>query len=52
MEPHKLMYLQKKYAAKYATEGGPPFENVVNKVFEEIQREFEIHLWSSDKSYM
>lgn len=46
------MYLQKKYAVKYTTEGGTPFKNLVNKVFEEIQREFKIHTWNQDKSYM
>ncbi len=46
------MYLQKKYATKYATEGGPSFESLVDRVFGEIRREFKDPTWNADKSYV
>lgn len=51
VEPHKLMYLQKKYATRYATENGPQFESLVNRVFSEIQHEFEIPSWQPGSTY-
>ncbi|KAI4284838.1 MAG: hypothetical protein L6R38_001103 [Xanthoria sp. 2 TBL-2021] len=51
VEPHKLMYLQKKYAAKYADEGGPQFEALVDRVFEAIQQEFGTPSWYPEAEY-
>lgn len=45
VEPHKLLYLQKKYAAKYADEGGQQFEALVGRVFQAIEQEFETPSW-------
>ncbi|KAL8656751.1 MAG: hypothetical protein Q9226_002565 [Calogaya cf. arnoldii] len=51
VEPHKLLYLQKKYATKYADEGGPEFEALVERVFEAIYHEFETASWHSGAQY-
>ncbi|KAL8923211.1 MAG: hypothetical protein Q9172_003230 [Xanthocarpia lactea] len=51
VQPHKLMYLQKKYAAKYAKEGGPQFEALVDRVFEAVQQEFEAPSWFPEYEY-
>lgn len=45
------MYLQKKYAAKYADEGGPQFEALVDRVFEAIQQEFRTPSWHPEAEY-
>ncbi|KAL9061260.1 MAG: hypothetical protein Q9206_000622 [Seirophora lacunosa] len=52
VEPHKLVYLQKKYAAKYAEKNGSEFEAVVDRIFEEIQREFKTSTWHPGASYL
>ncbi|KAL8943797.1 MAG: hypothetical protein Q9211_000840 [Gyalolechia sp. 1 TL-2023] len=51
VEPHKLWYLQKKYATKYANENGPQFNALVKKVFEKIQQEFETPSWNPESTY-
>ena len=51
VQPHKLMYLQKKYAAKYADEGGPQFEALVDRLFEAVQQEFEAPSWFPESEY-
>ncbi|KAL8683754.1 MAG: hypothetical protein Q9186_000240 [Xanthomendoza sp. 1 TL-2023] len=51
VEPHKLMYLQKKYAAKYTDEGGPQFEAIVNRVFKAIEQELEAPSWFPGSVY-
>lgn len=51
VEPHKLMYLQKKYAAKYADENGPQFRALVDRLFEEIQQEFKAPSWHPNQTY-
>ncbi|KAL8706885.1 MAG: hypothetical protein Q9201_000154 [Fulgogasparrea decipioides] len=45
VEPHKLMYLQKKFAAKYISEGGREFQTIVDRVFEASRQEFENPAW-------
>ncbi|CAO1599154.1 Glutamate--tRNA ligase mitochondrial [Xanthoria calcicola] len=51
VEPHKMMYLQKKYAARYADEGGPQFEALVHRVSEAIQQEFGTPSWFPEAEY-
>ncbi|KAL8944736.1 MAG: hypothetical protein Q9216_000305 [Gyalolechia sp. 2 TL-2023] len=51
VEPHKLMYLQKKYAANLANANGPEFETLVDRVFKEVQQEFETPLWHPERTY-
>ncbi|KAL8999349.1 MAG: hypothetical protein Q9169_001775 [Polycauliona sp. 2 TL-2023] len=51
VEPHKLMYLQKKYAAMRADEGGPRFEALIDKVFEAIEQEFRTPSWFPKAEY-
>ncbi|KAL8693116.1 MAG: hypothetical protein Q9218_002002 [Villophora microphyllina] len=45
VEPHKLTYLQKKYAHKYIDEGAQEFEIIVDKTFEYLIKEFEPSTW-------
>lgn len=52
VEPHKLVYLQKKYAAKYAEKNGSEFEVLVDRIFEEIQQEFKTSIWHPGVSYV
>ncbi|KAL9006769.1 MAG: hypothetical protein Q9188_000456 [Gyalolechia gomerana] len=51
VEPHKLMYLQRKYATNYANESGPQFEALVNRIFKKIQQEFETPSWHPENAY-
>ncbi|KAL8739170.1 MAG: hypothetical protein Q9181_000199 [Wetmoreana brouardii] len=52
VEPHKLIYLQKKHAAKHISEGGREFQIIVDRVFEAIRQEFENPVWNHPlKSY-
>ncbi|KAL8881488.1 MAG: hypothetical protein Q9198_001323 [Flavoplaca austrocitrina] len=51
VEPHKLVYLQKKYATRYATEGGPQFDALVDGVFEAIEQEFRRPSWNPGSKY-
>ncbi|KAL8735947.1 MAG: hypothetical protein Q9166_000509 [cf. Caloplaca sp. 2 TL-2023] len=51
VEPHKLMYLQKKHAANYADEGGQRFEALVDRVFEAVQQEFKAMSWFPESDY-
>ncbi|KAL8778561.1 MAG: hypothetical protein Q9213_007361 [Squamulea squamosa] len=51
VQPHKLFYLQKKYAAKYADDGGPQFEALVGQVFEAVQRELGAPSWYPGSQY-
>lgn len=51
VEPHKMMYLQKKYAARYADEGGSQFEALVDRVSEAIQQEFGTPSWFPEAEY-
>lgn len=51
VEPHKLMYLQKKYATRYANEGGPQFDALVDGVFEAIEQEFRRPSWNPGYKY-
>ncbi|KAL8974778.1 MAG: hypothetical protein Q9197_000986 [Variospora fuerteventurae] len=52
VEPHKLVYLQKKYAAKYAYENSSQFESLVDRVLGEIQQEFKAPSWHPDLVYL
>ncbi|KAL8821275.1 MAG: hypothetical protein Q9223_000648 [Gallowayella weberi] len=52
VQPHKLMYLQKKYAAKYAEEDGPQFEALVNGVFEAVEQELKTPSWFPESVYL
>ncbi|KAI4101649.1 MAG: hypothetical protein L6R37_004835 [Teloschistes peruensis] len=45
VQPHKLIYLQKKYARKYIGEGGKEFEAIVDKILEYLVEEFEASSW-------
>ncbi|KAL9599736.1 MAG: hypothetical protein Q9219_003619 [cf. Caloplaca sp. 3 TL-2023] len=51
VEPHKLMYLQKKYAAMYADENGPQFEALIDNVFRTFEQEFKTPIWHPDQVY-
>ncbi|KAL8768936.1 MAG: hypothetical protein Q9209_004991 [Squamulea sp. 1 TL-2023] len=51
VQPHKLMYLQKKYAAKYSDDGGPQFEAFVDTVFGGVQRELRAPSWFPGSEY-
>lgn len=52
VEPHKLLYLQKKHAAKYADEGGPQFEALLDRIYRDIQHEFESPSWYPNRTYV
>ncbi|KAL9043760.1 MAG: hypothetical protein Q9214_003064 [Letrouitia sp. 1 TL-2023] len=41
VQPHKLLFLQKKYSEKIAAEGGPRFDSVVDQIFQHVQRELQ-----------
>ncbi|KAL8660513.1 MAG: hypothetical protein Q9202_006468 [Teloschistes flavicans] len=45
VQPHKLTYLQKKFAHKYIDEGGTEFEAIVDKTLEYLIQEFEPSTW-------
>ena len=45
VEPHKLAYLQRKYAAKFIEEGGQEFEAIVDRTSKAIDHEFENPSW-------
>ncbi|KAL8837512.1 MAG: hypothetical protein Q9170_002505 [Blastenia crenularia] len=51
VEPHKLMYLQKKYAVRYTQQNDPQLETLVNTIFKTIQQEFQNPSWYPDKVY-
>ncbi|KAL8952816.1 MAG: hypothetical protein Q9222_001288 [Ikaeria aurantiellina] len=51
VEPHKLLYLQKKYAASFADEGGELFEALVDKLDNCIGREIEKPSWYPEHCY-
>ncbi|KAI4197267.1 MAG: hypothetical protein LQ350_006040 [Teloschistes chrysophthalmus] len=46
VQPHKLIYLQKKFARKYIDEGGAEFKNIVDKTLEYLIQEFEPSTWN------
>ncbi|KAL8798820.1 MAG: hypothetical protein Q9182_006364 [Xanthomendoza sp. 2 TL-2023] len=52
VQPHKLEYLQKKYAAKYADEGSPQFEARINAVFEAVEQELKVPSWFPEADYV
>lgn len=52
VEPHKLMYLQKKYATNYAAENGSQFESLGSGVSMKIQQEFERPSWNPERTYI
>ncbi|KAL9578617.1 MAG: hypothetical protein Q9212_005602 [Teloschistes hypoglaucus] len=46
VQPHKLKYLQKKFARKYIDDGGAEFEDIVDKTLEYLIQEFEPSTWN------
>ncbi|KAL9612519.1 MAG: hypothetical protein Q9167_002904 [Letrouitia subvulpina] len=41
VQPHKLIFLQRKYSEKIAAEGGPRFDSVVDQIFQHVQQELQ-----------
>ncbi|KAL8708448.1 MAG: hypothetical protein Q9220_006672 [cf. Caloplaca sp. 1 TL-2023] len=51
VEPHKLLYLQKKHAASFTDDGGEQFEALVDKLDNSIRQEIETPSWYPERCY-